>query len=49
MEQGIDIVTATYQIHEYHGEEHLEEVGLSCVHCTIKRFGPVIRKIRIRK
>jgi hypothetical protein len=46
MEQGYCLVTAMYQINEYREEESLSDVGLITVHRTMKRMGPVLRKIR---
>jgi hypothetical protein len=49
MEQGYGLVTAMYQINEYREEEGLPDVGLSTVRRTMKRLGPVLRKVRRRK
>jgi hypothetical protein len=49
IEQGYGPVTAMYQINEYREEEILPDVGLSTVRHTMKRLGPVLRKVRRRK
>jgi hypothetical protein len=49
MEQGYGLVTAMYKINEYREVECLPDVGFSTARHTMKRLGPVLRKVRRRK
>jgi transposase len=49
MEQGYGLVTAMHQINEYREEEIMPEIGLTTVHRTMNRLGPVLRKVKRRK
>jgi hypothetical protein len=49
MENWCGLVTAMFQINEYHEDESLSNVGLSTVRHTMNHLGPVIRRIKQRK